>query len=60
MDAEAGSIALPPVHAAALLAQPAGLRIQSSPGMAATRAMSEANREILNRNGENRDDAAQV
>ena len=44
MEAEAVSFPLAPVQAAVTLARPARLGIQSSPGMAATRAMDGANR----------------
>ena len=44
MEAEAVTFPLAPVQAAATLARPARLGIQSSPGMAATRAMDGANR----------------
>ena len=42
---DAISFSIDPVHAAAALAQPAGRQVQSSPGMAATRAMGGASRE---------------
>ena len=44
MEADAVSIPLAPVQAAASLARPARLGIQSSPGMAATRAMDGTDR----------------
>jgi RNA polymerase sigma-70 factor, ECF subfamily len=53
MEADAVSIPLAPVQAAATLARPAGLRVQSSPGMAQTRAMDGANR-----GSSSRDDAS--
>ena len=55
MEADAVSIPLAPVQAAATLAQPARLRVQSSPGMAATRAMDGTNR-----GSSSRDDASRV
>jgi RNA polymerase sigma-70 factor (ECF subfamily) len=42
---DAISFSMDPGHAAAALAQPAGRKVQSSPGMAATRAMGGAGRE---------------
>lgn len=59
MEADAVSIPLAPVHAAVTLARPAGLGIQSSPGMAATRAMDGANRGSSGRN-ENGTDASRA
>ncbi len=41
---DAISVSIDPVHAAAALARPASRKVQSSPGMAATRAMGGANR----------------
>ena len=58
MEADAVSIPLAPVQAAATLARPAGLRVQSSPGMAVTRAMDEANRGRSGPKSENRTDAS--
>ena len=44
MEADAISFPLAPVYAAGALARPAGRRVQSSPGMAATKAMGGASR----------------
>jgi len=44
MEADAVSIPLAPVQTVATLARPAGRRVQSTPGMAATKAMDGANR----------------
>ena len=53
MEAEAVSIPLAPVQSTANLARAAGRRVQSTPGMAATRAMDGANR-----GSSSRDDAS--
>ena len=55
MEAEAVSIPLAPVQSTANLARAAGRRVQSTPGMAATRAMDGANR-----GSSSRDEASQV
>ena len=60
MEADAVSIPLAPVQAAATLARPAGRRVQSTPGMAATRAIDGANRGSSSPNSENRTDASRV
>ena len=60
MDADAVSYPLAPVQAAATLARPARLRIQSSSGMAATRAMDGTNRGGASPKNETRTDASLV
>ena len=60
MEADAVSIPLAPVQMTATLARPAGRRVQSTPGMAATRAMDGANRGSSSPNSENRTDASRV
>jgi RNA polymerase sigma-70 factor, ECF subfamily len=52
MAADAVSVSMDAVQAAAVLAQPASRRVQSSSGMAATRAMGGANREEVSRGHE--------
>jgi len=58
MEAEAVSIPLSPVQAAATLARAAGRRVQSTPGMAATRAMDGANRGRSSPGNDGRTDAS--
>jgi RNA polymerase sigma-70 factor, ECF subfamily len=58
MEADAVSIPLAPVQTTADLARAAGRRVQSTPGMAATRAMDGANRGSSGRDSENRTDAS--
>ena len=60
MDADAVSYPLAPVQAAVTLARPAGRRVQSTPGMAATRAMDGANRGSSGGNDASRHNARQV
>jgi RNA polymerase sigma-70 factor, ECF subfamily len=60
MEADAVTMPLAPVQVAATLARPAWLGIQSSPGMAATRAMDRANRGNAGANEESRRDANRV
>ena len=55
MEAEAVSIPLAPVQSTANLARAAGRRVQSTPGMAATRAMDGANRGSSSRDDANRE-----
>ena len=57
MEAEAISIPLAPVQSTATLARPAGRRVQSTPGMAATRAMDGANRGSSSPDNDSRTDA---
>jgi RNA polymerase sigma-70 factor, ECF subfamily len=57
MEADAVSVPLAPVQTVATLAQPARLRVQSTPGMAATRAMDGANRGSSGPNNESRRNA---
>ena len=58
MEAEAVSIPLAPLQTTATLARPAGRRVQSTPGMAATRAMDGANRGSSSPNNESRTEAS--
>src|SRR5579863_2345708 len=60
MEADAVTMPLAPGQAAATLARPAWLGIQSSPGMAATRPMDRANRGSAGPSGESRRSAEQV
>jgi len=60
MEADAVSIPLAPVQAAATLARPAGRRVQSTPGMAATKAMDGANRGSSSPSDESRTDASRA
>ena len=60
MEADAVSIPLAPVQTTATLARPAGRRVQSTPGMAATRAMDGANRGSSSPGDENRTDASRA
>ena len=55
MEAEAVSIPLAPVQSTANLARAAGRRVQSTSGMAATRAMDGANRGSSSRDDANRE-----
>lgn len=56
MEAEAVSIPLASVQTTATLARAAGRRVQSTPGMAATRAIDGANRGSSSRNDASRDE----
>ncbi len=60
MEADAVTMPLAPAQVAATLARPAWPGIQSSAGMAATRAMDRANRGHASPNDESRRDANQV